>query len=324
MTGLRLGLDVGGTKLAVGVVTPDGRVIARRRLPTAEAGDGERLLDCLALMAEAACSEAGVLPDQLRGVGIALPGPVDPQSQQLITAPSFGALAGRPIVPFFARRWGGAGEGWCVADNDANAAALGEALYGAGAGARLVCYFTVSTGIGGGVVANGRVFRGATGQAAEFGHLKLRSDGPTCSCGDHGCLEPLASGAAIGRRAREAALTAGGVLRSLALADPAAPTAEQLAAAVREGDTVARAVWDAAMADLGAGIATVINLFNPDVVVIGGGVSRSADLLLPAVRGIVARRAMPALAAARIEAAALGDDVGIIGAAALLDERRSP
>lgn len=320
MTALRLGLDIGGTKLAVGLVAPDGTVLSSRRLPTAAAGDGERLLDRLALLAEEACADADEDLGSLAGVGLALPGPVDPVTQRLLTAPSLPALVGFPILPYFERRWGVARDGWVRADNDANAAALGEARYGAGRGARVVCYFTVSTGIGGGVVIEGRLFRGSTGQAAEFGHLKLRPDGPLCSCGDRGCLEPLASGTAIGRRAREAALAEGGALQPLALVDPVAPTAAQVAAAVREGDPVAIAVWEAAMADLGAGVATVVNLFNPDVVVLGGGVSRSADLVLPPVRRSVAARAMPMLSAAtRIEVAALGDEVGIVGAAALFD-----
>jgi glucokinase len=320
----RLGLDIGGTKLAVGVVASGGSVIARRRLPTAEAGDGEDLLRRLAALAEEACAEAGLNPTDLDGVGLALPGPVDPSSQRLLMAPSLPRLTDFPVRPFFARHWGRNDPGWVCADNDANAAALGEALYGAGRGARLVCYFTVSTGIGGGVVVSGRLFRGATGQAGEFGHLKLRADEPPCACGDRGCLEALASGTAIGRRGRAMALRDGGALLALARLDTAAPSAAQVAEAVREGDAVAMAVWSAAMADLGAGVATVINLFNPDVVVLGGGVCRSADLVLPAVRAIVADRAMPMLAAAcRIESAALGDDVGIVGAAALLDEPKS-
>jgi glucokinase len=318
MSAPRLGIDIGGTKLALAVVADGSRVLARRHAPSRGAGDGEALLARLAALAESTCAEAGLAPEELGGVGIALPGPVDPLSQTGLMIPDFPALAQFPVAAFFAMRWGQATPGWVSVDNDANAAALAEALHGAGAGARLVCYFTVSTGIGGGVVVDGKLFHGASGQAGEFGHMKLQSQGPPCRCGDRGCLEALASGTAIGRRAREAALAGGGELRALAAADPSAPTAEQVAQAVRRGDALACRVWEAAMADLGAGVASVVNLFNPDVVVLGGGVSRSADLLLPAVRQVVAERAMPMLAAAaRIEAAMLGDDVGVIGAAAL-------
>jgi glucokinase len=296
-------------------------VLTRRRFATGEAGDGERLLERIAALAEEACAELGLSPGDAEGVGVALPGPMDPSTQRLVAAATLPGLIGYPVIDFLARRWGREALGWVRADNDANAAALGEAIYGAGRGARVVCYFTVSTGIGGGVVVDGRLFRGATGQAAEFGHLKLRADGPPCACGDRGCLESLASGTAIGRRAREAA-AGGGALTWLVGEDPAALSAERVAAAARRGDPSALRLWNEAMADLGAGIATVVNLFNPDVVVIGGGVSASADLLLPAVRTVVAERAMPMLArAARIEVAALGEDVGIVGAAALLDDR---
>lgn len=332
MSRLRLGLDFGGTKIAVGLVALDGpeqqpaagacggAVFSRRQLGTHEAGDGEPLLARVAALAEQACAAAGVRPRDVQGVGLALPGPIDPSTQRLLAAADLPGLVGFPIVDFFARRWRRDWSGWARADNDANAAALGEALYGAGRGSRVVCYFTVSTGIGGGVVVDGRLFRGASGQAAEFGHLKLRADGPPCFCGDRGCLEALASGRAIGRRAREAAAGAagGGLLGE----NPAGLTAERVADAARRGDPLACQVWGQAMADLGAGVATIVNLFNPEVVIIGGGVSRSADLLLPAVRQVVAERAMRGSArVARIEVAALGEDVGIVGAAALLDER---
>jgi glucokinase len=317
VSSLRLGLDLGGTKTAVGVVAADGSVLSRREISTIEAGDGERLLERVALLAEKACSQISVRPETVQGVGIALPGPFDPSSQRPIVVPGFPELADFPVIPYFERRW----QRPARAENDANAAAMGEARYGSGAGARVVCYFTISTGIGGGVVVDGKLYRGATGQAGEFGHLKLQACGPPCRCGDRGCLEALASGTAIGRRAREAALLGAGILHELALSDPAAPTAADCAAAVRQGDPLALAVWEIAMADLGAGVATVVSLFNPDRVVLGGGVSRSADLVLPAVRRVVNTRCMPMLASAvEIVAAALGDNVGVVGAAALLDE----
>src|SRR5438094_6194221 len=150
--------------------------------------------------------------------------------------PDLPGLVGFPVASFYATRWQQPAPGWVQVENDANAAALGEALFGAGQGARVVCYFTVSTGIGGGVVVDGQVFHGAGGQAGEFGHLKLRRDAPPCRCGDRGCLEALASGTAIGRRAREAALAGTGALHALAQSDPKAPTAERVAVAVRRGD----------------------------------------------------------------------------------------
>jgi glucokinase len=334
MSRLCLGLDIGGTKIAVGVVQLEGssvqgggggyRILARRRVATAEFGDGPMLLERLAALGEAACVEARVEPAALAGIGVALPGPVDPRTHRLVAASTLPGLIGQPIIEYFAERWNRGAAGWVQADNDANAAALGEALYGAGRGGRVVCYFTVSTGIGGGVVVDGRLFTGAAGLAGEFGHLKLRAQGPLCLCGDRGCLEALASGPAIARRAREALAEDSGLLRPLFDEDPGLVTAERVADAARQGDSLAQRVWDEAMTDLGAGLATVTNLFNPDIVVIGGGVARSADLLLPRLRQIVAERAMPMIArAARIECAGLGDDVGIVGAAVLAGAKRA-
>jgi len=325
---LFLGLDVGGTKIAAGLVElgegveppagRDYRIHGRRRLATADVGDGPKLLERVAELGEDLCREAGIGTRSLAGVGVALPGPVDPRTGRLVAAQSLVGLIDQPVVEFFCERWNRGVVDWVRADNDANAAAVGESRYGAGRGGRVVCYFTVGTGIGGSVVVNGQVFSGATGQAGEFGHVKLRESGSLCSCGDRGCLETLASGPSIARRAREALARGSGPLRDLYDRDPALVTGDRVAEAARAGDLLALGVWNESMADLGAGVATVMNLFNPDVVVIGGGVSRSADLLLPRVREVIERRAMPMVArAARIECAVLGDDVGVVGAAAL-------
>jgi glucokinase len=199
--------------------------------------------------------------------------------------------------------------------NDADAAALAEQRFGAGQDVRNLLYMTISTGIGGGVIVDGRLHRGERAWAGEVGHMPLLPDGPRCACGRRGCLEALASGLSIARAAREQlqSFSQASQLRSL----PAdAITARDVAAAAAQGDEVARMVWNEAMGWLGLGIAAAANLLNPGRVVLGGGLARAGALLFDPVRRIVAAHTLdPEL---RVVPAALGDDVGILGGAALM------
>jgi glucokinase len=189
--------------------------------------------------------------------------------------------------------------------NDADAAALAEYRYGAGRGVRHMLYLTVSTGIGGGVIIDGRLHRGERAWAGEVGHMTLDPNGPDCPCGRNGCLESLASGLSIARAMRE---RFGDATHQV--------TAQDVASAAAAGDPIARDVWDTAMNWLGIGIASAANLLNPGCVVIGGGLTRAGELLFAPVRQIVAQRALDQRLV--VLPAALGDDVGIIGGAALI------
>jgi glucokinase len=206
-----------------------------------------------------------------------------------------------------------------VLENDATAAAAAEHRYGAGAGARNMVYLTISTGVGGGVVADGRLYRGA-GNGAELGHVTVDWHGRACrGCGRPGCLEAYVSGTSIAERAREALAAGGG---SSSLAALAAPTAADVAAAARAGDRLAQAVWDETVAALACGLTSIVNVFEPEIVVLGGGVSRAGEQLLAPVREWVREHAMePAGRSVEIVAAALGDQVGVVGAAAIVYEQ---
>jgi glucokinase len=313
-----LGIDLGNTKIAVGVVTADGNVLSRVREETADARQGDGIVAGLIRLGRAALAGASLSPDDLRGVGIALPGPADRERLAMRAAPHIPEIEGVPLGDRLAEAFGVPVAG----DNDANAAALGEARFGAGRGAAVVAYFTISTGIGGGIVAGGRLFRGATGAAGEFGHQVLERDGDPCHCGGAGCLETIASGPAIAQRARRMLPPFRGSL----LADPAWRAdrpwdAGLVAAAAREEDPLAVHLFDEVGEFLGLAVANVIDLFDPDCVVLGGGVMAAADLLLPAVQQAAAERAMPRLGReVRILPAALGPDVGVAGAAALAME----
>jgi glucokinase len=196
-----------------------------------------------------------------------------------------------------------------VLDNDATAAAAGEHRFGAGRGTLNMVYVTVSTGVGGGVVLDGRVFRGSTGNGGELGHVTVDWNGRVCKgCGRRGCLEAYASGTSIAERAREAGMEV--------------ETASEVAAAARAGDAVAERVWAETCAALACGVASLANVFEPERVVIGGGVSREGEQLLGPVRERVRAEVIaPVARSLDVVAAELGETVGVVGAAAVAFER---
>jgi len=303
-----LGLDFGGTKLAAGLVdSTDGAIVtsARRATPAGGAEAG------IAAMLDLARTLLGALPIRpLAGVGVSFGGPVEADGRTVRRSMH---VRGWEALRLADRLEGALGIPAKVA-NDGDAAALAEHRFGAGRGVRHMLYLTVSTGIGGGVIVDGRLYRGERAWAGEIGHMTLRPDGPPCPCGRNGCLESLASGLSVARAARERL----GLEPSSTLAALPADqiTARDVAAAAVQGDPLARAVWDEAMGWLGLGIAAAANLLNPGRVVLGGGMTDAGALLFDPVRRIVAARALdPAL---EVVPAALGGEVGILGGAALM------
>jgi glucokinase len=208
-----------------------------------------------------------------------------------------------------------------LVENDANAAAWGEFCHGAGRRTAHMVYLTVSTGIGGGLVLDGRLYRGAGGAAGEIGHIPLLPDGPPCGCGARGCLEALASGSAIARAAREARVQD----RARGLSDATAAdaiTAEHVHSAALAGDPDCRHIIVEAGHFLGLGLTAIANLFDPEVIVLGGGVMRTGAMLLDPAVAVLRERAMPpARDHVRVALAALGDRAGVLGVAALARER---
>lgn len=258
--------------------------------------------------------------DEVMGVGVAAPGPIDPFTGVIYNPPNLPGWEEVPLKSILEAELGTP----VFVGNDANLAALGEHEFGAGRGLNHMVYLTVSTGIGGGIIVDGRLLLGARGLAGEAGHMTIDPDGPPCGCGNVGCLEVLASGTAIGRIARERLARgehstmlehAGGRLEAV--------TAETVEAAALAGDAVAKAVMKTAASYLGIGVSNLVNLFNPEAVVLGGGVARAGELLFEPVRREVEHRVMPKLREGlRIVPASLGDDVGLLGAVALVLEGR--
>jgi glucokinase len=301
-----LGLDIGGTKLAAGVVDPAGHVLSFELESTLAEEGPERGLARLFDLGRRAVAAAGLDMAQIGIVGIGAGGPLDAGRGVLIAPPHLPGWRHVPLTALAEEAFGVP----AALENDATAAAAGEHRYGAGMGTRHMVYLTISTGVGGGVVIDGHLYRGASGNGGELGHVTVDCDGRTCrGCGRRGCLEAYVSGTSIAERAREAGMRV--------------KTASEVAAAARAGEPVAIEVWDATTDALACGLTSIVNLFEPELVVLGGGVvSGAGEQLLGPVRQRVRAEAMPP-AAARLDIvpAALGDRVGVVGAAAIALER---
>lgn len=322
---LSIGIDLGGTKILTGLVNERGQVIAEDYRKTRAKRGQDFVIGAIADSALQAMHNGGCSPSDIQAVGIGVPGPVDTDEGIVTLPPNLPGWHNVPIRQMVEERLGIP----TFLDNDANAAALGEFLFGAGRGSTNMIYVTVSTGIGGGFVLDGRLYHGADGAAGEIGHVTILPRGPHCGCGNRGCLEAVASGTAIAREGRE--LVARGIptlISKLAGGDPESVSAKLVADAAQQGDSEANEIIQEAMSYLGVGIANLVNLLNPEIIVIGGSLIKLGDILFGPVRRAVDRRAFP-IASHRVQImpAELGDQVGMCGAAAVafqaLRERRA-
>lgn len=313
-----LGIDIGGTNLVAGSVSEDGaQLVALRTEPTHAETGADDVISRLLRMARATIDDTRrAVPDaEFLGVGIGSPGPLDRTTGVVLLTPNLG------WVNFPLRQRIADGLGMDAAlDNDANCAVLGEWWLGAARGARLAVGLTLGTGIGGGIIIDGKLLHGVGDMAGELGHTTIEANGRQCKCGNYGCLEAYASGPAIARRAVEA-LEAGDPSILSAAGDFHAITAATVYDAAHDGDPVAQEVVADTARFLGAGVANLLNTFNPDVVVICGGVTRAGDSLFVPLRREVGRRAFKsAVQACRIVPGDLLGTAGVYGAArAFLD-----
>ena len=309
--GLTVGVDVGGTKVAAGVVDEQGQVLARvRRATSAQVpGAAEQVIT------EAVRELGKAFPIEAVGIGAA--GLVDQTRSVVRFAPNLGWRE-QPLRAQLERATGLP----VVVENDANAAAWGEHRFGGGRASGDVVLITVGTGLGGGIVLNGRLLRGAFGIAGEVGHVRLVPGGRVCGCGNHGCWEQYTSGSALIREARELAATSPGRtarLLELAGGDPSAITGDLVTRVAREGDPAAVALLAEVGKWLGEGIADLACVLDPAVVVVGGGVSEAGDLLLEPARAAYAAQLSAGAYRPHLQivAAELGNDAGLVGAADL-------
>lgn len=313
-----LALDVGGTKLAAGVVDPDGVLHAFRVAPAGREQGPYAMIERLCALGRAALDEAHVGAREVSLVGVGCGGPLDPATGTILGTPNLPGWADVPLGRLVSEAF----RVPALVENDATAAAIADWRWGAGRGTRHLVYLTLSTGIGGGAIVDGRPLRGRSGNAAELGHLSLRFDGWPCPCGRLGCPEAFASGTNVARRTREALAIPGArsSLTSLPGA-PAAITARDVVMAAREGDALACAVWDATTALIGELVATALNAFDPEIVVLGGGLTGAGQLLLEPVTATAHRAAMLPMRQTPIVLSPLGERIGVLGAAAAALER---
>lgn len=313
---LILGVDLGGTRIRTILARPDGTILAWDRRDTSAQEGPEAVLERL----YASIAQVRQAPEaagaSILGIGVGAPGPLDARRGVLVSAPNLSGWREVPLKRLIQERIGLP----VYLGNDANLGALGEHQFGGGRGLSDMIYVTWSTGIGGGIIANGKLVLGVNGSAGEIGHITIDVDGPLCNCGNRGCLEAMASGTAIARVAQHR-LEEGEPSRisEIAAQDPQGVSARAVCEAALQGDTLAWEVLLPAARSLGIGLATLVNLFNPELILIGGGVAQMGERLLGPAREAMRERAFPLPAqTVRIEPATLGDDVGALGGVALV------
>jgi glucokinase len=314
-----LSVDIGGTKVLIALFSPDGQILARDVIPTLVKQGVNSVIERIHSAIDSLLIQKQLAPPQLCGIGIACAGGIDTGRGMVVTpSPNMPGWENVPLRHIMEEKFHIES---CVV-NDASAAALGEHRFGAGRGVNHLVLLTLGTGIGGGIIADGRLYLGAVGAAAELGHMTIDADGPKCRCGNTGCLEMLASGTAVARetvnrlnKGEKSSLVqmVGGNLGKI--------TAEQVGRAGRKGDALAIDILSRAAYYLGIGMVNVVNIFNPEMIVIGGGMAGLGEMLIGPGRRMVMERAFSISSGiVRIVTAGLGNDAGIYGAAVFARE----
>lgn len=300
------GIDIGGTKIAIALETVRGERISSRQFPTCVGLGPELILNNIVSAIREMSAEAQT---RLLSVGLGCPGSVDKERGLVLLPINLPGWHEFPIVNSIEERLGVP----ALIENDAKLAALGEYVRGAGRGFRDIVFFTISTGIGGGIIINGEILQRLG--AGEVGHMTVMPDGPPCGCGSCGCMDALCSGAAIARRARALLAKGESSIIGQMVSHPDEITAQTIAAAVERGDGLARRVWDEMIYFLSIGIGNVITILAPEAVILGGGVAASGEQLLGPLRPLVEQRArMIPVERVQILQAALAGESGLHGA----------
>lgn len=297
-----VGIDIGGTKTAMGLLSSDGKVLSKTSLTTDLSLKPSDMVDKIAEAANRLLSDENLQQADLKGIGIGAPGPLNTKLGQIVEPPNLRNWWNFPIIHSFKRHF----QVPIVLENDATAAALAEKWIGAAQAVDHFVYITVSTGIGAGIYSHGRLITGATGNAGDIGHMVIDPGAGLCNCGQRGCFEYIASGTAI---AREASSLLGRTVTAKEVFD----------LALSGQDTAIESLVNRVFGYIGIGCVTLINTFDPEMLVIGGGVSQVGAPLFEAVREYIKHHALnPSGRNTRVVPAALQQDAGLIGAAALI------
>lgn len=309
-----VGVDLGGTKLRAALADGEGHLLTRMDMGTEAEKGPEHVINNIVNLIKRVTK--GIPLESVVAVGVAAPGPLDVHTGVVINAPNMPGWLNIPLRERLSLLLNKP----VYLDNDANAAAVGEQRFGAGRGAQNLVYITVSTGIGGGIISHGCLIHGMRGLAGEVGHMVIDARGPKCGCGNFGCLEALASGTAIAREAVrliEAGMPT--ALTEMANDDLTKITAQLVTRAAEEGDAMSQELLRRAGEYIGIGVVNLLHLFNPEIVIIGGGVSQAGDLVFTPIRETVDQRAMEGYhEGVPVIPSPLGDDVGLYGAIALV------
>lgn len=320
-TAFVIGVDLGGTKILAGVVDASGEVRSRSKKRTRAEKGTERVIERVLRCVRESADEAGISFDQIRCVGVGAPGALDPVSGVIAEAPNLG-WRDFPLRQALEDSLGLR----VVVENDVNAGTWGEFRLGAGIGTQNLVGVFVGTGIGGGLILGGRLFRGSTGKAGEIGHIKIAPEGPVCGCGQEGCFESLASRLAIQREFEIAAKKGkkSSVLRAVG-GDASKIRSGLIAEGYESGDKLTRSILRRTAARLAEGVAAAVALLNPEMVVLGGGLieALSAEFFESVLDEVEKRTFQPSLDGLRVERAVLGDDAVILGAACIAREAQT-
>ena len=315
--GKRIGIDVGGTNVKIALVDEKGKIIYSNSVPTYAKMGFEYTVNNIKQSIRDLMKETRTDEKSIEGIGFDCPGQIDYKNGIVKLAPNIPGWVDVPIAKMIEDEF----HIKTRIDNDVRCAALGELKFGAGKGCENFVCITVGTGIGSGLVINGKLVRGASNAAGEIGHIKLKAkDGAICGCGDTGCLEAYASGPCIVAMAQDY-IKGGKSAKFAEMASDGEITPYIVAKAAEAGDPVAKRIFEIMGEYIGLGLTSVINLLNPEKVIVGGGVAECGDLLLEPIRKTVKKRAMVvAGSAVEIVPAQLGNSAGVIGASMLIDE----
>lgn len=307
-----LAVDLGGSRLRVATVDADGAIVRRHERVTPASEGPDAIVAAIVHDLRDVARTEGLLAHECAALGVAAPGPLAPASGVVHATPNLPGWVEVPLAQMLRSALGLP----VRVNNDANLAGLGEARLGAGRGCDPLLYLTVSTGVGGAILLGGDLVQGAVGLAGELGHVIVQADGPTCNFGHPGCLEALSSGTAIARRAAEAVADGHPTALARLARDGRQITARDVAEAARDGDALAAGIWNRAARCLGLAIGSLVNVFDPQRVVLGGGLTASWDLLRdPVLAGAAEVVMCPGARPFDLVPAALGDDAGLVGAA---------